>query len=286
ARGSPARDRGLRAGFGLQLQRLVLEILLEPGTAQLAPAARLLVAAERRLHVEGAAVDVDLPGAQPPRDALGALLVLRPHAAGEAVDRVVRDAHGVVLVPVGDDREHRAEDLLLRDRRARIDAAEHGRPDEPAARDALGPLGAAREQLRALGDALGDVAAHALELRLRGEGPEPRVAEGIADGEAPRGLDREARGLLVAALGDEQPRVRAAGLAGVEEARVDRALHRLREVGVLEHDRRGLAAELERHALHVLRAELGDALAGAHRAGEGDHVDLGMARDRLAHDRA
>src|SRR4051812_20406075 len=71
------------AGFGLELQRLVLEVLLEARSAELAAAARLLVAAEGRLHVERPAVDVDLPGAQAPRDALGARLVFRPHAAGE-----------------------------------------------------------------------------------------------------------------------------------------------------------------------------------------------------------
>src|SRR5436190_23422004 len=85
--------RSIRRNLALQLQRLVLEELLQPVDAGLAAMARLLEAAEGRVHVEGAAIDVDLAGADAPRDALRARLVLRPHRAREAVDGVVRDAH-------------------------------------------------------------------------------------------------------------------------------------------------------------------------------------------------
>src|SRR5262245_36994276 len=97
-RGGSARSR-----LGFELQRLVLQKLLEAILAQFAAVARLLEAAERREHVERATVDVDLTGPQAPRDADGTRLVLRPHTAGEAVGRVVGDADRVILIAVGDD---------------------------------------------------------------------------------------------------------------------------------------------------------------------------------------
>src|SRR3954451_14270177 len=59
----------------LQLHRLDGEELLEAEAAQFPAVAGLLVAAERRQRVEGAAVDLDLAGAQPPGHGLGVLLV-------------------------------------------------------------------------------------------------------------------------------------------------------------------------------------------------------------------
>ena len=54
------------------------------------------------------------------------------------------------------------------------------------------------------------------------------------------------------------------------------------EVGVLEHDVRALAAELERDLLQVARRRLHDQLADLGRAGEGDLVDRVVRRERRA----
>ena len=62
-----------------------LQQLLDPVAPVLAPVPRLLVAAERGQRVEGAAVDLDLAGADPLGDRDRPLLVGRPDAAGEAV---------------------------------------------------------------------------------------------------------------------------------------------------------------------------------------------------------
>src|SRR5829696_10130110 len=117
-RGSPAAEHAHRtlcaagrAGhLRLQLQRLRHEELLEAVATELAAVTGLLVAAERGERVEGAAVDLDLACADPGRDALRALLVRRPYAAGQAVDRVVRDPDRILLAVVRHDREHGAED--------------------------------------------------------------------------------------------------------------------------------------------------------------------------------
>ena len=57
---------------------------------------------------------------------------------------------------------------------------------------------------------------------------------------------------------------------------------RRREVGVVEHDRGRLAAELEEQPLHRRRALLHDPLADGGRAGERDQVDLRRQRELLA----
>ena len=277
----------LRLLFGLELQRLQLEELLQPEFAELAAVPRLLEPAEGRKHVERAAVDVHLTRAQAPRHLQRVLLGRRPHPAAQAVGRVVRDADRVGLVLVGDDREHWAEDLLLRDGRARFHLAEHRRLHVVALVEPRRRIRPAGEQLGAFLDALADVAAHALALRRGGKRPESRLlVHGVAERELLRLLGRKPRGFGVLRLRHEHARVRAARLARIEEARGHRALHRRREVGVVEHDGGALAAELERDALDRRRGELGHALAGARGAGERHHVDVGMLRQRLADHRA
>src|ERR1043166_6078381 len=259
----------IRGLSSLELQRLVFEKLLQPIDPGLAAVARLLEAAERRVHVEGAAVHVDLAPADAPRHALRARLVLRPHGSGEAVDRVVRDAHRVLLVAVGDDRQHGTENLFLRDGHVVAHFSEHrGTHIVAARRHAFGRLGAAGDELRAFREPLADVAAHALELRLGSERPEPcGFGERIADRESRGHFGGDPGCLRIKSFRNEHSSKRRAGLAGVEVAAVQRALHRLREVRVIEDHRSALAAELQRDPLDALRGNLRDALAGARRAG-------------------
>jgi hypothetical protein len=65
-----------------------------------------------------------------------------------------------------------------------------------------------------------------------------------------------------------------------------RARERLLRVGVGEDDARRLAAELEQDARHARRDGLLDPLADGGAAGEGHHVDLGRADERVADLRA
>src|SRR3546814_184404 len=84
--------------------------------------ARLLVATEGRVGSEPATpVHGDGAGADAASDLEGAVGVGAVDAARETEDRVVGDAHGVVDVVVGDDDEHRAEQLVLRDLAVGID---------------------------------------------------------------------------------------------------------------------------------------------------------------------
>ena len=84
-------------------------------------------------------------------------------------------------------------------------------------------------------------------------------------------------------LVDDQPLGRHADLALVGEGAEHRGVDRRVEVGVVEHDERRLAAELEQDRLQVLGAQLGDLLADPRGAGEVDALDRRMG-DQRRHD--
>jgi hypothetical protein len=94
------------------------------------------------------------------------------HIGREAVDRVVGHRDDLVLVLVGQDREHRPEDLLARDGHVVGDAGEDRRAHIVAAVEILRTAGAARHQLRALVDAGLDQALDLLELDAADHGAE------------------------------------------------------------------------------------------------------------------
>src|ERR1700735_4711749 len=103
----------------------------------LASDARLLEAAERDSEVGAPRIGTDGAGPELSRDRAGPVHVVGEDGRVEAVDRVVGDADGVLLVNGRDDGEHRPEDLLLRDRRGIVDVAEHSGLDEPTAIEVL-----------------------------------------------------------------------------------------------------------------------------------------------------
>ena len=93
-----------------------VEVRTQPVDAALAAVAGLLVAAERAGRVE--AVEGVRPhhaGAHGAHHLEDAAALLGPHAGRQAVRRVVRLLDRLLGRPEGEDRQHRAEDLLLRD---------------------------------------------------------------------------------------------------------------------------------------------------------------------------
>ena len=77
------------------------------------------------------------------------------------------------------------------------------------------------------------------------------------------------------AFRDQEPGTRAADLALIKPDRVDHAFHGAVEIGIVEHDERGFAAELERQfsrAGGTLRIP-----AHLSRTGEGDLIDARMS---------
>ena len=143
--------------------------------AVLAAVAGLLVATERRVRVERAAVDLDLAGADAAGDLLGPLGVGRPHAARQAVgvSLAMRTASSSSSYGMIDSTGPKISSwaIVMSLRHVR----EHGRLHEVALVEAFGLAGAAGHELGALVDALLDVAVDALDLRLRRQRAEHRA---------------------------------------------------------------------------------------------------------------
>ena len=227
-------------------------------------------------------VDRDAAGADAGRDVGGVLDVLRPDRAAESVGRVVCDRDGLVLAPVRDHREHRPEDLFLRDLHRVVDVGEDRRLDEEALAKALRRVPAA-DRPRALLLARSEVPRDPVALPRADDGPDvrggvQRIAELHRADRGAEGLDD----LLIAGTRREDSRLCTAGLAVIQERRAEQRLERRPEIDVLEDDRRRLAAELEGAASDQLAAEAPDAAAGGGAAREADLVDAGMADQILA----
>ena len=211
--------------------------------------------------------------------------VPRPDRAGEAVVGVVRPRHRGVDVREGRDRDDGAEDLAL-DYLVPLRGAGH---EGGAVEEAPALAGAAADQhlARAPGPRALDEAGHAPAVLLRDQRPHlvGRVVLGAeADG---RDLPLEARHEVVV---DAPVRVDAAGggavLPGVVEAEAAHALGHEVEVGVVEHDHRRLAAELEVGALEGRRGRLHHPPPGADGAGQARHVHRAVRYQGLAGRRA
>src|SRR5437899_8088867 len=108
--------------------------------------ARELVAAERRVGIQRAAVDLHRPRAHGVRDAQPARRVAGPHVAVEPVVGLVGERDGLRLVAEGDRGDHRAEDLLARDRHVVARVGEERRLDVIPARQVRRPATAAGER--------------------------------------------------------------------------------------------------------------------------------------------
>ena len=147
----------------------------------------------------------------------------------------------------------------------------------------VGPAGAADGDLGAFVDALLDQALDLVILRLVDDRADMvaflgRIVDRLAAEDGGELLDR----LLILRAVDEQAGRRDAALAGIEQHAAGAAGQRDVERRAGQDDVRRFAAELLMDALDRVGGVLGDQDAGAGRAGEADHVDVGMLGQRGA----
>src|SRR5207244_9003297 len=210
--------------------------------------AGLLVAAERRGRIE--AVEGVRPDDARPH-ALGhpqdSRALVRPHAGGKAVRRVVRLLDCLIRRAEGEYREHRPKDLFAGDAvRLRHVGEQRRREPEPAlGQQALGLI-----ELGAFFDSRLDEALDLLQLRPRADRPDVGVlVERVAQAQRGAPWLQLVQQRLRDRLLDQQAAARAADVALVEVDAVDDALDRLVQRRVLEDDVGRFAAELERQSL-------------------------------------
>ena len=125
---------------------------------------------------------------------------------------------------------------------------------------------------------------HALLLLRRDDRAHPDlvVGAGVADGHALDRRDRGGHDVVPHPLRDEDPRRRGAVLTGVEVAPDLDRLGDRRRVGVVEHDHRRLAPQLEVHPLDGVGRVLRDQLAGRRIAGQRHEPDRGVPHEPVA----
>ena len=185
----------------------------------------------------------------------------------------------VVVVVVGDHREHRPEDLLLRDRHRVVDVGEHRGLDVPARVEARRPAAADDELGRpprcpwrcSPRPGRAGVARPAGRPSVVGSSGSPTFERADRRRRARRRPRRSASATRGCGSARRTPGRCSSSAAGIRPGIASA------EVGVVEDDRRRLAAELERAALQLLAAQRRDPLAGRGRPGERDLVDVGVA---------
>src|ERR1700722_3521818 len=250
-------------------------VVFEGFVAHFAAPAGLLVAAERKSGVEDVvAVDPDGAGAELVGDLVGFLDVARPDACGEAVDGVVGFFHDFVEIGEGSRDDDGAEDFLLHDFHIFGGVDEDRRLDEVAL---VTVAFAAGDCFRAVLFAGVEETYDAIELLFGHE--RAHVAFGIeagTDADFLRGLRHAVDDPVENFLVDEEARAGAAALAVIEEDGAGGAGDGGVEIGVVENDVGGLAAEFERDFFEVAGAGLDDELADFGGAGEGDFVYVGV----------
>src|SRR5690606_24354691 len=256
--------------------------LLQAEAAQFTSVAGLAVAAEGRGGVEPAAVDGDLTGPHPAGHGEGPVGVGRPDRAGEAVVGGVGQFHCVVDVAVAEHGEHGSEDFFARGCGVAVQSRQYGGGHEVSLFGHVG-VGSTGGEDRAVLAGLLQVPQDAAVGVGRGQRPDTggRVS-GVAHGFAAGRVHGEGDRFLVAVVRHEQAGQGGAGLAGVEQAVGDDGVRRGRQVGVVEDNSGGFAAELQGDLLDGGGGHFGDAASGTGGAGEGDHVHVRVGRQCFA----
>ena len=186
-----------------------------------------------------------------------------------------------------DDRQHRAEDLLLRDGGLGIDVGDDCGLDEVALAGFF-RRPAAGDEPSAFGDSLLDVAEDRLHRLLVDDRAHAGVRGGIADRDLLYPRLQRLHEAVVDALVDDDARAGRALLSAETERRLRGAFDGSVEVGVGIDHHGVLAAHLENGALDpdlagLLRGcGLVDVQADFLRSGEGDVARLGMRDDGVA----
>ena len=200
-----------------------------------------------------------------------------PDAGAEAVGGVVGFFHGFLGGAEGEDGEDGAEDFLAGDAVAEGDIREErGGEVEPALRESAGGL----VDFRAFADAAFHEFLDFFELLAGVDGADVGVlVEGVADAEVADAHFQFAEHFIGDAFLDEEAGAGAADMALVEEDAVDDAFDGLVDGGVLEHDVRGLAAELEGDFFSGAGEGALDEFPDGGGAGEGDFRGGGVVDD-------
>ncbi len=265
------------------MEALHLEIFFDADLGALASEAGLLDAAEGRdFGRDGAGVKADHAKLQCFRHPPGALQAFGVEISGQPKGRAVGDGDRLVFGLEAEERGNGTEGFLAGEQHVRGGAGEHNRGRIlPAPRHRP----ATRRQLCALGNRVFDVAVDLVDRSLIDHrancdaGLRPRAYLHRVDA----GAELLGEGVIDAGLHENSVGADA-GLPAIAELRRDRAFHRKIEIGVVENDEGGIAAEFEREPLDAVCSAAHQQRTDAGRAGEGD-LAYRLVRHELVTDR-
>ena len=159
----------------------------------------------------------------------------------------------------------------------------HGRLVEPARELRVGTSSTGR-CLRSVLDRVGDEALESEPLRLADERPKLDLrVEAVAEPQAAGALGELLDERVVERRRHGDPLDAGACLSAVRERAPERAVDRAIEVGVVQHEHRVLAAELEHGRAKARGGGHGDLPSGLGRAREDHRMDAAVVDERLAH---
>src|SRR3954447_21050091 len=216
-----------------------------------------LVSAKRCVRIPVGIVEMDLTGLDLPSHFPRGVHISALHMRAEAVDRVVGDLDRLVNRIVWNDRQHRAEDLLLSYPHVATDVREDRRPRIEAELKIAGPPRPANDKLGAFLQADVDHGLDTLELRPVGHRTMGRVfRKRIADYYFGSSRRSENLDLCHLRAGHKHARRRAAGLAEIAESGADAEWNGPAQLGIRQNDIRRLATEFLGDALYGGRCRL------------------------------
>src|SRR5260370_37921255 len=195
----------------------------------------------------------------------------------ETIFRIVGDPDRLVLGVISNDGQDGAENLLLGNCHIVLHIDKHRGLHEVTGFETFRMTLTTDKNLHAFFDALADIRLHLFVLFLRHHRSDGGLGiSRITDWEGRHGVDDCSLDLVEPALRHEEARPCGARLTAVHEGHDEGRRDRLVENGVIEQDRRRLAAQFQRHALHGFRPVAHDRFANANRPCERDLGDIGV----------
>ena len=209
--------------------------------------------------------------------------VAGPDRGGQPVRGVVGQVDRLVVGVERQDHQHRPEHLVVPDRCCDVDAGDQGglvvgtagerAARCPAAADDLGP-----PRTRCL-----DVGGHPVAVGVAHQRTlVGRLVVGVAQPDGRHQVGDAADEVVDQRAVHDRARRCGAVLAAVDQRPGHRAVHRRLEVGVVEHDERRLAPQLQVHALGARGGQAHHPAPDGRAAGERHHRHVGVGDEVLA----
>src|SRR5882757_4990991 len=252
---------------------------------QLPTQPRRLHPTERRRRIRQIRVHPDRPGLHPTRHPQPTLLVPRPHRPTQTEVRVIRDPHRIIHIRIRNQRQHRTENLLLRNSVIVIHISKNRRLHKPTLVLPRRPTttdhhpGTLRLTLR-------DIPLNPVPLPIRSHRPDlRRRIQRIPDLQRTRQRREHLHHLRITRTRRQHPSTQKTRLPIVQQRRLEQLLtdRRQIQISIIQHNRRRLTPQLQGHRPQQPPTRLPDRPPRRRRPGKRNLVHPRMRHQRRTH---